>query len=169
MTDGIDIPRVDNIPVVSKLAKEKKLEQQSKQYQLTAARDKVKSIMATEVEEYESHFVENPFIKMRERTLQKNLDGKTRLGAKQLIAGSKTEDQFMEEDDAEKQDIVMIKESGKFVINDLEHMLRKEQKGKLTGKRVRMEIAKDHESDNDSSVGDADSDDDSGSDDGDLK
>jgi hypothetical protein len=32
MTDGINIPRVDNIPVVSKLAKEKKLEQQSKLY-----------------------------------------------------------------------------------------------------------------------------------------
>jgi len=31
MTDGLDIPRVDDIPVVSKLAKEKKLEQQSKQ------------------------------------------------------------------------------------------------------------------------------------------
>lgn len=27
MTDTIDIPRVDNIPVVSKLAKEKKIEQ----------------------------------------------------------------------------------------------------------------------------------------------
>jgi len=27
MTDGLDIPRVDDIPVVSKLAKEKKLEQ----------------------------------------------------------------------------------------------------------------------------------------------
>jgi hypothetical protein len=28
MTDGIDIPRVDNIPVVSKLAKEKKQEKE---------------------------------------------------------------------------------------------------------------------------------------------
>jgi hypothetical protein len=30
MTDTIDIPRVDSIPVVSKLAKEKMREQQSK-------------------------------------------------------------------------------------------------------------------------------------------
>lgn len=67
MTDGLDIPRVDNIPVVSKLAKEKKLEQQSKQYKLTATRDKVKTLMSADAEEFESHFVENPFIKMRER------------------------------------------------------------------------------------------------------
>lgn len=81
MTDGQDIPRVDNIPVVSNLAKEKKLEQQSKLSQIADTRDKVKTLMAADAEEYESHFVENPFIRLRERVLQKNLDGKTRLGA----------------------------------------------------------------------------------------
>jgi len=36
--------------------------------------------MAADAEEFESHFVENPFIRMREK--QKHADGKTRLGAK---------------------------------------------------------------------------------------
>jgi hypothetical protein len=111
--------------------------------------------MAAEEEEYESHFVENPFIRIRERTQQRNLDGKTRLGAKQLIAGAKAsadDDQFMAEEDAEKEDIVLVKESGKFIINDLELALKS---NKLTGKRGRVQIAKDHEeSDAGSSVGD---------------
>ena len=56
----------------------------------------------------------------------------------------------MEEDEAEKQDIFMIKESGKFFINDLEA-----RKSKFIGKRARIDIAKDHEeSDAESSVGD---------------
>ena len=104
--------------------------------------------MAADAEEFESHFVENPFIRMREK--QKQADGKTRLGAKQLIAGTALEDQLMEEDEAEKQDIFMIKETGKFVINDLEA-----KKPKLIGKRGRTDMAKDHEeSDAGSSVGD---------------
>lgn len=73
MTDTIDIPRVDNIPVVSKLAKEKKIEQsgRSKLNQLEESKQKVKQLMQAEEEEYESHFVENPFIRMRERALQR--------------------------------------------------------------------------------------------------
>jgi len=56
----------------------------------------------------------------------------------------------MEEDEAEKQDIFMIKETGKFVINDLEA-----KKPKLIGKRGRTDMAKDHEeSDAASSIGD---------------
>ena len=37
--------------------------------------------MAQDEEEYESHFVENPFIRMREKAASKTLDGKNRLGA----------------------------------------------------------------------------------------
>jgi hypothetical protein len=50
----------------------------------------------------------------------------------------------------------LVKESGKFVINDLEMMIDQESKAaKMTGKRARMQIAKDHEeSDAGSSVGD---------------
>jgi hypothetical protein len=82
-------------------------------------------MMQAEKDEYESHFVENPFIKMRERALQRNLDSKTRIVAAQLRAaaggalrGGDTE--MIDEEDAEKQDIVIVKETGKFIINDLE-------------------------------------------------
>jgi hypothetical protein len=37
--------------------------------------------MTADAEQYESHFVENPFIRIRERAAQRTLDGKTRLGA----------------------------------------------------------------------------------------
>lgn len=76
--------------------------------------------MQAEADDFESHFVENPFIKMRERTLQKTLDGKTRLGAKQLVGDADMMDDDAEE--AKKQDILLVKESGKFIINDLELM-----------------------------------------------
>lgn len=71
LTDGLDIPRVDNIPVVSKLAKEKKIEQsgKAKSTQLADTKDKVTQLMDAEADAYESHFVENPFIRMRERAL----------------------------------------------------------------------------------------------------
>ena len=72
-------------------------------------------------EDYESHFVENPFIRMRERAAQKSLDSKTRLGASQLRTDAALEDaDMMDEEEAKKQDIVIVKESGKFMINDLE-------------------------------------------------
>ena len=63
----------------------------------------------------------------------------------------------------------MIKESGKFVINDLEMMIDQDKKAKLTGKRQRVAIAKDHESDDASSQGDNGSDEDSESDQDTLK
>ena len=83
MTDTLDIPRVDNIPVISKLVKEKKIENsgKSKLTQLAESKEKVKQLMAQDDEEYESHFVENPFIRMRERAASKTLDGKNRVGA----------------------------------------------------------------------------------------
>jgi len=56
----------------------------------------------------ESHFVENPFIRVRERASRKQLDGKNMLKADHL------------EEDAEDQDIIMMKEAGKFFIRDLE-------------------------------------------------
>jgi hypothetical protein len=71
MTDTQDIPRVDNIPVVSKLAKDKQIEMsgRAKLNQIEDSKQRVKQIMQTEEEDYESHFVENPFIRMRERAL----------------------------------------------------------------------------------------------------
>ena len=149
MTDTLDIPRVDNIPVISQLAKEKKIENsgRSKLIQLADSKDKVKQLMAQDDEEYESHFVENPFIRMRERAAQRNLDGKTRLGASQLRTGATLEGDTEMMD----QDIFLVKETGKFMINDLELL---EMKSKQTGKkRMRFEAAKESDDDQ-SSVGD---------------
>ena len=56
--------------------------------QLQESKEKVSKLMGTEAEEYESHFVENPFIRMRERALQKQHDSKQHLGAKHLLASS---------------------------------------------------------------------------------
>lgn len=159
MTDTIDIPRVDNIPVVSKLAKEKQIEQsgRTKLNQIEEQRQKVKQMMQAEQDEYESHFVENPFIRMRERTLQKNLDSKTRIGATQLraVAGGalrKGDADMIDEEEAQKQDIVIVKETGKFIINDLE--MPKVQPKKLKRSRVEAVKGDGMGSDNESSVGD---------------
>jgi len=67
--------------------------------------------------------VENPFIRMRERALQRQLDSRSNLGAAQLRMASATgaaDVNMMDMDDAERQDIVIVKETGKFIINDLE-------------------------------------------------
>jgi len=108
--------------------------------------------MAQDDEEYESHFVENPFIRMRERAAQKNLDGKTRLGAAQLRTGAALDgDAMMDDEEAKKQDIFLVKETGKFMINDLELLdMKSKQAGK---KRMRLEAAKESDDDK-SSVGD---------------
>lgn len=71
-----------------------------------------------EEDEFESHFVENPFIKLREKAISKTLHGKTHLGKDNLEVN---------EDD---HDIVMIKETGKFVIKDLEELEEKKKTAK---------------------------------------
>ena len=90
---------------------------------------------------------------MRERATSKNLDGKSRLGAAQLRAGAALDGDadMMDEESAKKEDIILVKESGKFMINDLELLqLQSKQAGK---KRMRIETAKESD-DDDSSVGD---------------
>lgn len=90
---------------------------------------------------------------MRERASSKNLDGKTRLGAAQLRAGAALDGDadMMDEEQAKKEDIILVKESGKFMINDLELLqLQSKQAGK---KRMRIETAKESD-DDESSVGD---------------
>lgn len=111
--------------MVSKLAKEKQIENsgRSKLNQLEESKQRVKQLIQAEEEEYESHFVENPFIRMRERALQRQLDSRGNLGAAQLRMASATgaaDVNMMDMDDAERQDIVIVKETGKFIINDLE-------------------------------------------------
>ena len=52
---------------------------------------------------------------------------------------------MMDEEEAKKQDIFMVKETGKFMINDLELLdMQKKQAGK---KRMRLDAAKDSDDD----------------------
>jgi len=57
----------------------------------------------------ETHFVENPFIRVRERASKNQLDKKQMLGGKEL-----------EEDNPDEDIVVMKDEGGKFMIRDLE-------------------------------------------------
>lgn len=79
----MDIPSVNDIPTVSKLAKEEaKLKQnvmKSRVEQLRENKDQVSHLIEVDAEELETHFVENPFIKLREKALQKNLDARNNL------------------------------------------------------------------------------------------
>ncbi len=83
-------------------------------------------MIEAEEDEFESHFVENPFIKLREKAATKTLHGKTHLGAGGIDVNE------------DEQDIIMIKESGKFVIKDLEDEEEKKKKAKIL-KRLREE------------------------------
>ncbi len=76
----------------------------------------------------ESHFVENPFIRVRERAAKKQLDAKNMLNVANL-----------EEDDNELQDIIMMKEAGKFYIKDLEQM-EQDKADEKTKKRKRADL-----------------------------
>lgn len=70
--------------------------------------------------EVETHFVENPFIRTRERANRKTLDAQ-QAG---MTAGQMQED-------AENLDIVQINDKGQFLIKDLEQMEEDKQKEKM--------------------------------------
>lgn len=74
----------------------------------------------------ETHFVENPFIKMREKALRKKVDSKTPIGAEDL-----------EKDNFDEEDIILMKDENKLVIKDLEQEEADRRKAKLL-KRQRM-------------------------------
>lgn len=68
--------------------------------------DKVNKVMKNDEEQLETHFVENPYIKLRERALNK--EQRAGIGAKVL------------QEEATDNDIYILEESGKMVVNDLE-------------------------------------------------
>jgi len=83
----LDIPRVDDIPIVSKLAKQAQQEKlaqmdgaQQLEYQKQTRTDQVSKVIEDDADDLETHFVENPFIKMRERASQKDRDSKVMMG-----------------------------------------------------------------------------------------
>ena len=90
---GLDIPFGLKIPVVSQLAKEasmrdkKTKKQKSKEdVEMDAEETKrrITDFIEKEEDELETHFVENPFIRIREKAARKQLDGRVNLGASDL-------------------------------------------------------------------------------------
>jgi hypothetical protein len=64
-----DIPRVEDIPVVSKLAKKSREErvkemgvEEAKEYKKKERKEQVDKVIEEEYEYLETHFVENPYI-----------------------------------------------------------------------------------------------------------
>jgi len=87
----MDIPIADDIPIVSKLAKLQEQEKlasmdttQQVEYHKNKRLEKVSKVIDDSADNLETHFVENPFIKMRERAAQRDLDSKKMMGQTQL-------------------------------------------------------------------------------------
>ena len=111
-----DIPEANDIPIISKLSKQDKLDQldgmQQAEQLLKKKRAQINKVVEDDEDNLETHFVENPFIKIRERAAQKLRDGKVMIGEKQL------EDQ--DEDMNNNEDVYIVQESGKMIVQDLE-------------------------------------------------
>ena len=89
---------------------------------------KITDFIEQEEDDLETHFVENPFIKIREKAARKQLDGKNQMGADDL------------EDDADttaNQDIYYNKEENKLVVQDFEENALQEAKDKLLKRQRR--------------------------------
>jgi len=93
VSNGIDIPQGINIPVVSQLAKEAYRREQKNKKAKTAedmemdvedTKRKITDFIEKDEDELETHFVENPFIKIREKASRKQLEGKNVMGAEDL-------------------------------------------------------------------------------------
>lgn len=110
MSNEMDIPQEFDIPVVSNLAG--KGEKRGKDELMKERKQKVLNVIEAGEEDLETHFVENPFIKMREKALLKNQKNMS----EQQLKGN-----------MEDEDIILIKESGKFVIKDTEEKKRHDQ------------------------------------------
>ena len=111
-----------NIPIVSQLAKEAQLREAKSKKSMTTkdkemdreeAKRKINDFIEKNEDELETHFVENPFIKIREKASRKQVDSKIHMGATDLQEDADTTAQ---------RDIYFHKEENKFMIQDLEQM-----------------------------------------------
>lgn len=59
----------------------------------------------------ETHFVENPYIKIRERASQRSRDSKNLIGESDLKG---------DEEEIKDDDVFIMQDTGKFVVQDLE-------------------------------------------------
>jgi len=80
-----DIPRVNDIPIVSRLSKKAQEEEldgpQRLEKMMLEKRENINKVMGADDDHLETHFVENPYIKIRERTSQRQRDSKVQIGA----------------------------------------------------------------------------------------
>lgn len=80
---------------------------------------KINQVIEQDELDLETHFVENPFIKMREKAHRKKIDSKANMQAEDL------------EKDLKDEDIVLNKDEDKLVIKDLEQEEADRRKKKL--------------------------------------
>lgn len=123
--NAMDIPMAaDDIPVISSLAKEEENQSKAekKSQKIDSNTQKVSEMIDVDDDNLETHFVENPFIKMREKVSKRTLAGKKNLDGQDLVneAANQAEQDL-------QTDILRVKESGKLVIKDLEMMTTKKQ------------------------------------------
>ena len=78
-------------------------------------------VIEDDADELETHFVENPFIKLREKATQKN--NKVLVGEEELTKQAAAEN-----------DVYIMQDTGKFVVQDLERM-QKEKDDKKAGRK----------------------------------
>jgi hypothetical protein len=88
---SLDIPRVDEIPVVSRLAKksrEEKLKEmdaeEAKDFKKKERKEMVSKIIEEEDDQLETHFVDNPYISKRVRATSEATAGQVKLGQAHL-------------------------------------------------------------------------------------
>ena len=90
----------------------------------------------------ETHFVENPFIKMRERASIKGRESKVLLGQGELEEDSKIN---------KEQDVYIMKESGKMIVNDFEKDAKEKELKKA--RRAKEGYGVDSDTDSDEEAG----------------
>ena len=85
---------------------------------LNATKEKVHIAMQAGEAELETHFVENPFIKLRQKNTRRQLENANHLGVDDIK-------------NQEDQDIILLKDHGKYLIKDLEQIAQDKVKEKL--------------------------------------
>lgn len=95
---------------------------------LEESKKRIADFIEKDEDELETHFVENPFIKIREKANRKQLDSnKNAIGADELQEDADTTAQ---------QDIYFSKDDNRLVVQDLEHMeLEKKKEREMKRKR----------------------------------
>lgn len=151
-----DIPTADDIPIVSRLARQSMKQRmagmsgdEALAFKKATKVEQVDNVMGGDDEHLETHFVENPFIKSREKAARK--DGKVRLGESSLLAQGGDDDENMG-GEMRDEDVYYVKESGKMIVKDHEMEERKRQTKKDDHKKKGYNNESDTDSDDEMGV-----------------